>query len=68
MTPKQIIENQFNVINDSFRKQFGQKETKLEVRCECDEPFKSWQDIDRVEFSRGNNLPPGYTQQELDTD
>jgi hypothetical protein len=44
---------------------------KLPVVCHChddENPFKSWQDIDRVEFSRGNNLPPGYTQQELDTD
>jgi hypothetical protein len=64
MNPLNTIQTQFDVINRGIR---GSK--KVEVRCECNEnPFKSWQDIDRKEFSRGNNLPPGYTQQELDTD
>jgi len=61
MNPLNTIKTQFDVINRGIR-----SSKKVEVRCECENPFKSWQDIDRVEFSRGNNLPPGYTQAELD--
>jgi len=67
MNPLNTIQTQFDVINRGIRGLTPTGSKKVEVRCECN-PFKSWQDIDRVEFSRGNNLPPGYTQQELDTD
>ena len=74
-TPFQIESDIHNMLFNSI----VNPTRKIEARCECesvsfsadfatDNPFKSWQDIDRVEFSRGNNLPPGYTQAELDTD